>query len=339
MNTADIKKCLSLPLAVPSPLRADRLLKVVGCWVLGGVLAGCTVQPIQPEANQDPANPGVNPSKAPVPEAIKPKLPSPLTVSPPVASAEGSPDSVGPRLGVPDNWEQYRVPKPQTDLANALHTDSARSNAVRGEGIRSGKSSNQGLVTSESGSGEGLKSDTGTGSLLGTGMASWYGGQFHGRKTASGERFDSGDLTAAHPSLPFGSKVCVRSPGTGKTVMVRINDRGPFAPGRVIDLSKAAAQELGIQGLGIKSVELWKLKKGSDTCPDDLLLANDDDFDPDTESTPVVLTDGVGTRAAPRAAASRKSTAQRKSVPSKSQVATRNVANKSRPKEKAARKR
>lgn len=99
------------------------------------------------------------------------------------------------------------------------------------------------------------------------GLASWYGEQFHGRRTASGERFDSGGLTAAHRDLPFGSRVCVRSSVTGKSVIVRINDRGPFAPGRVIDLSKAAAQELGMLGLGIKPVELWQLDEDEDECP------------------------------------------------------------------------
>lgn len=100
-----------------------------------------------------------------------------------------------------------------------------------------------------------------------SGLASWYGGQFHGRKTASGERFDSMDLTAAHKTLPFGTRVCVRSSVTGKSVVVRINDRGPFAPGRVIDLSKAAAQELGMLGLGIKPVELWQLDADEEECP------------------------------------------------------------------------
>lgn len=100
-----------------------------------------------------------------------------------------------------------------------------------------------------------------------SGLASWYGGKFHGRKTASGERFDTMDMTAAHKTLPFGTRVCVRSSVTGKSVVVRINDRGPFAPGRIIDLSKAAAQELGMLGLGIKPVELWQLEEDEDECP------------------------------------------------------------------------
>ena len=88
------------------------------------------------------------------------------------------------------------------------------------------------------------------------GQASWYGPGFHGRRTASGERYDMYALTAAHPTLPFGTLVRVRSLVTGRKVDVRINDRGPFAAGRVIDLSQAAAGELGMLGLGVKDVLL-----------------------------------------------------------------------------------
>lgn len=88
------------------------------------------------------------------------------------------------------------------------------------------------------------------------GRASWYGPGFHGRRTASGERYDMYALTAAHPTLPFGTLVRVRSLVTGRKVDVRINDRGPFAAGRVIDLSQAAAGELGMLGLGVKDVLL-----------------------------------------------------------------------------------
>ncbi|CAB5692266.1 RlpA-like protein precursor [Delftia tsuruhatensis] len=105
------------------------------------------------------------------------------------------------------------------------------------------------------------------------GLASWYGPGLHGRLTASGERFDKQELTAAHRSFAFGSRVCVRSAATGKTVVVRINDRGPFAPGRVIDLSQAAAQELGMVGLGIKPVELWQLDEGEEECPETRVTA------------------------------------------------------------------
>jgi rare lipoprotein A len=80
-------------------------------------------------------------------------------------------------------------------------------------------------------------------------MASWYGPGFHGRKTASGERFNTGALTAAHKTLPFGTRVRVVNVHTGRSVVVRINDRGPFIRGRVIDLSKAAARAIGMDGL------------------------------------------------------------------------------------------
>ena len=88
------------------------------------------------------------------------------------------------------------------------------------------------------------------------GVASWYGPGFHGRLTANGERFDMNELTAAHKTLPFGTRVLVHNPRTGKEVVVRINDRGPFIKGRVIDLSKAAAKALGIKGRGHDAVVL-----------------------------------------------------------------------------------
>jgi rare lipoprotein A len=80
------------------------------------------------------------------------------------------------------------------------------------------------------------------------GVASWYGPGFHGRRTASGERFDTNSLTAAHRTLPFGTRVTVVNESTGRSVVVRINDRGPYAHGRVIDLSKAAARAIGVDG-------------------------------------------------------------------------------------------
>lgn len=88
------------------------------------------------------------------------------------------------------------------------------------------------------------------------GQASWYGPRFHGRRTASGERYDMHALTAAHKTLPFGTLVRVRSLVTGREVEVRINDRGPFGAGRVIDVSRAAAEALGMMGLGVKDVLL-----------------------------------------------------------------------------------
>ena len=88
------------------------------------------------------------------------------------------------------------------------------------------------------------------------GVASWYGPGFHGRTTANGERFDMHELTAAHKTLPFGTRVLVHNPRTGKEVVVRINDRGPFIKGRVIDLSKAAAKALGFKSRGHDAVVL-----------------------------------------------------------------------------------
>ena len=81
------------------------------------------------------------------------------------------------------------------------------------------------------------------------GKASWYGPGFHGRRTANGERFNTNAYTAAHKTLPFGTKVKVTHAKTGKSVVVRINDRGPYAHGRVIDLSKASARAIGISGV------------------------------------------------------------------------------------------
>ncbi|HEY7531326.1 MAG TPA: septal ring lytic transglycosylase RlpA family protein [Nitrospiraceae bacterium] len=87
-------------------------------------------------------------------------------------------------------------------------------------------------------------------------MASWYGPGFHGNKTANGERYDMYKLTAAHRTLPLGSVAVVRSLSTGKQVTVRINDRGPFAKGRILDLSLAGAQALGMTGPGTDQIEL-----------------------------------------------------------------------------------
>jgi rare lipoprotein A len=83
-----------------------------------------------------------------------------------------------------------------------------------------------------------------------SGAASWYGPGFHGKRTANGETFNTNDLIAAHKTLPFGTQLRVTNERTGKSVVVRINDRGPYAHGRVIDLSKAAAQAVGIEGVG-----------------------------------------------------------------------------------------
>lgn len=86
------------------------------------------------------------------------------------------------------------------------------------------------------------------------GIASWYGEEFHGRRTSSGEIYNMYEMTAAHKSLPFGTQVLVVDLQTGRSVIVRINDRGPFIHGRIIDLSFAAAKKLGIVKKGTTRV-------------------------------------------------------------------------------------
>jgi rare lipoprotein A (peptidoglycan hydrolase) len=97
-----------------------------------------------------------------------------------------------------------------------------------------------------------------TGSAFEAGIASWYGRAFHGRRTASGERFDMNLLTAAHRTLPMGTVVLVRNPVNGQTVEVTINDRGPFLKDRIIDLSYRAALLLGMVQSGKQAVEVHR---------------------------------------------------------------------------------
>ena len=87
-----------------------------------------------------------------------------------------------------------------------------------------------------------------------TGIASWYGEDFHGKKTANGERYDMHAMTAAHRTLPFSTRVRVTNLDNGNKTEVRINDRGPFVPGRIIDLSRSGAKELGMLGPGTARV-------------------------------------------------------------------------------------
>lgn len=88
------------------------------------------------------------------------------------------------------------------------------------------------------------------------GKASYYGDRFNGKPTASGERFNQNKMTAAHPSIPFGTMVTVKNTSNGKKVNVRINDRGPSAPGRIIDVSKGAAKKLDMIQAGVAPVEI-----------------------------------------------------------------------------------
>lgn len=97
---------------------------------------------------------------------------------------------------------------------------------------------------------------SGTATVLASGMASYYGDAHAGNRTASGERFNPSDMTAAHRTLPFGTKLRVTDPSTGRSVIVRVNDRGPFHKSRILDLSEAAARELGIVRRGRALVEI-----------------------------------------------------------------------------------
>ena len=97
------------------------------------------------------------------------------------------------------------------------------------------------------------------------GLASWYGPRFHGRRAASGEIFNQHQLTAAHRRLPFGTQVKVTNLDNGKSVLVRINDRGPYVKGRILDLSRAAAHELEMTEDGTVRVKLEILSSPQST--------------------------------------------------------------------------
>jgi rare lipoprotein A len=92
--------------------------------------------------------------------------------------------------------------------------------------------------------------------LVQEGIVSWYGAAFHDRRTASGERFDADALTMAHPSLPFGTRVKVTNLRNGRSIVVRVNDRGPFVGRRIADLSQAAAEELGMMRRGVAKARI-----------------------------------------------------------------------------------
>jgi rare lipoprotein A len=98
----------------------------------------------------------------------------------------------------------------------------------------------------------------GQGTYLGEGLASFYGPGLHGRKTASGERFDQEDMTAAHRTVRFGTCVQVVNMENGRSVKVRVNDRGPFKEGRIIDVSQGAARKLGMLAKGLARVRLYR---------------------------------------------------------------------------------
>jgi rare lipoprotein A len=92
-----------------------------------------------------------------------------------------------------------------------------------------------------------------------SGMGSYYGPKFHGKKTASGEKFNQNAMTAAHKTLPFGTRLKVTNMSNKRSVVVRVNDRGPFIRGRIVDVSTIAARQLGIVGRGVGRVRIQKL--------------------------------------------------------------------------------
>src|ERR1700722_11255637 len=100
-----------------------------------------------------------------------------------------------------------------------------------------------------------------------TGTASWYGQDFDGKPTASGEDYDMNDMTAAHPTLPLGTYVRVTNLHNGRAVIVKVNDRGPIVPGQIIDLSYGAAQALEFEHKGLQKVRLDLVKPGTQRTP------------------------------------------------------------------------
>lgn len=156
------------------------------------------------------------------------------------STLQAPPDGEAPPSGAPAARPAARaagkpaVQPPARAEAKAGGADEAAPEAAEGQALRM----DEGLAEHE------------------RGTASWYGLKFHGRRTASGERFDMNGFTAAHRTLPFGTLVRVRSLVNGREVEVRINDRGPHVAGRIIDLSRAAAEALGMLGMGMKSVTL-----------------------------------------------------------------------------------
>jgi rare lipoprotein A len=107
-------------------------------------------------------------------------------------------------------------------------------------------------------------------SMTETGVASWYGAKHHGKRTANGEIFNQNQFTAAHPTLPFGTRVKVINLDNGNSVQVRINDRGPYKRGRIIDVSRAAAKALGMVQGGIAMVRIEKVSESEK--PNELAL-------------------------------------------------------------------
>ncbi len=222
---------------------------LLGLWtvLLCGAIAACAVAPASDSASgaggDAPAAASSAPGQAHAPAPAR--LPRPVLRAPRPAVPLTDPDTP-PALREP----APAMPSPSPSPATASEPEEAK-------GTKDGRAS-----------GLGLELGSELGDFGEEGMASWYGARFHTRRTASGERFDMNDFTAAHRTLPFGTRVCVRSLVTGRAVQVRINDRGPHSPSRIVDLSRAAAQSLGLLGLGIKPVAITLAPSDPDApCP------------------------------------------------------------------------
>jgi rare lipoprotein A (peptidoglycan hydrolase) len=154
-----------------------------------------------------------------------------------------------------------------------------------------------------------------------TGTASWYGPGFHGRKTANGETYDQWGWTAAHPTLPMGTQVYVTNQKSGKTVKVRINDRGPFAGGRIIDLSRSVAESLGIKDNGVGQVRVRHAGLGAPS-DDRRVIAKKKDEDKDNQKPKVAEKPKAAPEKAKVAAAESEAKPKPKTQPAASQKAS-----------------
>ncbi|WP_211474634.1 septal ring lytic transglycosylase RlpA family protein [Collimonas humicola] len=143
-------------------------------------------------------------------------------------------------------------------IADAAQAQTAAASAASGD---TGAAATQHEMTTPPPSGECAvpADDDAPKKLVQRGTASWYGGKLHGRKSASGERFNMHAMTAAHPSLPLDSWVLVRNVGNGKMAILKVNDRGPFHSKRILDVSYSAAKQLGFAGKGTARVEVRPL--------------------------------------------------------------------------------
>jgi rare lipoprotein A len=198
-------------------------------FVLPAVLAGCAGQLPQPTAER-PSPPPVAVTKPP------PAKPSPPYV---LKKGGGFYQDDGPGDNAPDNLDAIPDAVPKTE---PLHRFANNPYSVLGQDYTPFKE---------------LKP------YRAQGIASWYGRKFHGQRTSSGESYDMYGMTAAHPTLPIPSYARVTA--NGRSVVVRVNDRGPFHTGRIIDLSYTAAWKLGLVGNGSGTVEVESVIPGADT--------------------------------------------------------------------------